>query len=696
MPTPPPVSGVPVESQTWQELEEVFAAFGQLARLQVSPQEFYRTVLEQSVRALSATGGSAWLRAGNTIHQVAQVGHNCNDGGSDADEREAHEALLLEAATSERVFSIAPHSVSEERPRAANATDQLLVLGPVNMPAVDSTSNAAAAVAIIELRLHGDVSPAAHRGCEQFLAVVCELAADYHAFHELRSLRRDEHHRNELIGLGPLVHKQLGLSTTAYAVANEGRRVIGCDRLSVLVAHGSNCRLLAASGVSRVERRSGAARRLAQVAQFVRQTDEPASYADGECDALPPVAEAIARHIEESHARHVAAIPLRRPSEANEDDGGRPKKLRRTQHDRPQYVLIAENFDAREGELKRDWLVEVAEISSTALYNALLVDRMPLGWLLRPLGTVKEAVSTHLTRAAAIAAAVAIGIAALFIVPADFNIEAPGTMQPTVKRDVFAPRNGVVDEVLVKHGADVSVGQTLVRMRDPALDLELKRVDGELETAQRQLDAVRATRTNRAIRDTSPVESYRLSAEERELEQKIANSRRELELLTHERELLIVTSPIKGRVLTWDVGQELLARPVERGEALMTVADLSSPWQLELNVPDDRMGYVLAAQKDSGSDLPVRFRLGSEERATHTGKIAEVCQTVDLPEEKTARPTPTVLTKVSLDSPDLIASLGGEVRPGTTARALIECGRKPIGYVWFHDVWDAAVKWWKL
>ena len=128
----------------------------------------------------------------------------------------------------------------------------------------------------------------------------------------------------------------------------------------------------------------------------------------------------------------------------------------------------------------------------------------------------------------------------------------------------------------------------------------------------------------------------------------------------------------------------------------MTIADLSSPWQLELNVPDDRMGYVLAAQKDSGPDLPVRFRLGSEERTTHTGKIAEVCQTVDLPEEKTTRPTPTVLTKVSLDLPDLVASLGGEVRPGTTARALIECGRKPIGYVWFHDVWDAAVKWWKL
>ncbi len=269
-------------------------------------------------------------------------------------------------------------------------------------------------------------------------------------------------------------------------------------------------------------------------------------------------------------------------------------------------------------------------------------------------------------------------------------------MQPTMRREVFAPRSGVVDEVLVKHGANVTAGQPLVRMRDPSLELELKRVDGELETEQRQLDAVRATRTNRAIRDTSPVESYRLSAEERELEQKVANSRRELELLTHEREQLIVKSPISGRVLTWDIGHELLARPVERGDVLVTVADLSSLWQLELAVPDDRIGYVLAAQKRIKPDLPVRFRLGSEERATHTGRIAEVCQMADLPAEKTTRPTPMILTKVSLDSPDLVASLGGEVRPGVSARAVIECGRKPIGYVWLHDIWDAAINWWQF
>jgi hypothetical protein len=78
------------------------------------------------------------------------------------------------------------------------------------------------------------------------------------------------------------------------------------------------------------------------------------------------------------------------------------------------------------------------------------------------------------------------------------------------------------------------------------------------------------------------------------------------------------------------------------------------------------------------------------------GKISEVCQTADLPAENSTRTEPTILTKVSFDSPELIAALGGELRPGVSARAQIECGRRSIGYVWLHDIWDAAVEWWKF
>jgi hypothetical protein len=96
------------------------------------------------------------------------------------------------------------------------------------------------------------------------------------------------------------------------------------------------------------------------------------------------------------------------------------------------------------------------------------------------------------------------------------------------------------------------------------------------------------------------------------------------------------------------------------------------------------------------SDLPVHFRLSSEEQAEHVGKITEVCQTANVTPDKTSRPKPTILTKVSFDTPELMKAVGGEMRPGVSARAQIACGQRPLGYVWLHDIWDAAIQWWKF
>jgi hypothetical protein len=52
-----------------------------------------------------------------------------------------------------------------------------------------------------------------------------------------------------------------------------------------------------------------------------------------------------------------------------------------------------------------------------------------------------------------------------------------------------------------------------------------------------------------------------------------------------------------------------------------------------------------------------------------------------------------VTLKVAVDERQLSAGATRELRPGVTARAEIACGRKPIGYVWLHDIWDAAIEW---
>jgi multidrug efflux pump subunit AcrA (membrane-fusion protein) len=427
-----------------------------------------------------------------------------------------------------------------------------------------------------------------------------------------------------------------------------------------------------------------------ELAELTRPTAEPAWYADGQCDALPPIADALEAHAEESHARHIAVVPLSRPRElapASGDDA------HTTTLDHPIFVLVAEQFDARATNLAADRLLEVAEAATTALYNAHDVDQLPLRWLLRPIADAKRQIVKHVGRSTALTIAAAATLAALVLIPADFTVDAAGTLEPAVKREVFAPRSGLVEEVLVAPGADVAAGAPLVQLRDPSLELDLKRVRGEMETVRRQLEAARATKTNRDMRDENPVELYRLSASEREYQQQLTNLTEELNLLNAEREELVVRSPIAGRVLTWDLSNRLAARPVERGEALVTVADLSAAWQLELAVEDDRIGHVLEAQSQTqNAALPVNFRLRSAD-ASYTGHIETIGMTasVDPADEAAARPTIEVV--VAFDKQQLTEAVQRDLRPGVTARAEIECGRRALGYVWFHDLWDTALTW---
>lgn len=681
MPTPLSTPGAASGSQAWQELEDVLAGFGQLARSPLAPEPFYEQVLTECVRALSAVGGAAWLRSpGGALRPVVQVNWPGAQIAASSDARRAYEAVLSIAAASGHVTTanggalVVPVQIAGEDSGAADAT--------------------ANTVAILEIAPRAGASPATYRGYEQFLTAVAELAAEYHAFRDLHRLRQNENYRDELVRLSSLVHRSIELTPTAYAVANEGRRVIGCDRMSVLAAVGRSAKLIATSGTSHIERRSTAARRMEELAELVRPTSDPAWYTDGECDALPPIDAALEAHAEESHARRIAVIPLLRTpngeSTATDEHQAAPS---REHEEKPAFVLIAEQFDARSGTLQPERIMEVADVAATALYNALDVDRLPLRWLLAPLAAAKRKIGENFSRSMMIAALAASVIAALLILRADFTIEAAGTLEPAIRQDVFAPRSGLVEEVLVAPGADVTAGQPLVRLRDPQLELDLKRAHGEMETVRRQLEAARTTKTSRDIRNENPVELYRLSASESEYQQQLVNLESELKLLNEERDKLLVRSPIAGRILTWDLSHRLAARPVERGEAIVTVADLSADWQLELAVEDDRIGHVLEAQANEDTTaLPVEFRLRSSD-TSYTGRVEKVGLTasVDPSDEAAARPTVDVV--VAFDKLELSEIDQRDLRPGVSARAEIDCGRRSLGYVWLHDIWDAAITW---
>ncbi len=276
---------------------------------------------------------------------------------------------------------------------------------------------------------------------------------------------------------------------------------------------------------------------------------------------------------------------------------------------------------------------------------------------------------------------------ALVLVPASFDIEARGELQPLLRRDVFASDDGVVSELFVNSDRAVQAGQPLVILRKAELDLEAHRVLGELQTAEKKLASIRAERLqDRPVGNEHRRDPHELAAEEEETKATLAGLVAQQAILEEQQRDLTIRSPIDGQALTWNIEQLLASRPVQRGQALLSVADLDGPWVLELHVADDRAGHVLAARDSLQPDLDVVFKLASDPRHEYRGRVTDVAPSTEM----NAQQEPSVLVMVSFDKKSVPA-----LRPGTTAIAKIHCGRRSLGYVWLHDLFEYVQSlWW--
>ncbi len=64
-----------------------------------------------------------------------------------------------------------------------------------------------------------------------------------------------------------------------------------------------------------------------------------------------------------------------------------------------------------------------------------------------------------------------------------------------------------------------------------------------------------------------------------------------------------IRSPQDGIITTWEAKKNLMGRPVEIGTELLQIAATDGEWILEVEVPDDDMGPVLAAKSQLQADI---------------------------------------------------------------------------------------------
>jgi multidrug resistance efflux pump len=669
-----------------REIQGLVQEISELSRTDISPADFYNAMLNKVVSALAAPGGAVWTIADHGGLQLAyqinlqQTGLIENQVG-----QQQHGRLLRQVLLGSDGELIAPHSgagevTDSDEEAAANPTDFLLVLAPMR--------NDQGPQGVVEIFQRPGARITTQRGYLRFLLQICEFAGDFLKAGRLRHLSEKQTLWEQLETFTRTAHEKLDVRQTAYTIANEGRRLIGCDRVSVAIRRGGRCPIEAVSGQDTFDKRSNVSVMLSKLAAAVVKTGEDVWFSGDTSDLAPQVEAALDAYVDESHTKAIAILPLTEP---------RDEEARFAENEAPEparvigALVVEQMVDSRtpEGFLQRVDVVRTH--SATALTNALEYEGLFLMPVWRFLGKGTRLFRGRtLPKTLAVIAAIAAAVAFLCYFPKTFNLEGDGKLRPQIRSNVWAEIDGEVEQVLVEHDEVVKQGQVLLVQRSLDMEKEIVAKSGDLRTAESRL-----RNTRRELDDNDELTDQERSTKQgevTELTTRIKSLEKELDLLNEKQEKLQIRSPIDGRVVTWNVRERLLNRPVKMGDRLIEVADPSQDWELEVEMPEKRMGHLAKAQSladETNAKLPVKFFLATNPAQEFHGRVQDVERSAEVRGEAGN----TVLIRVSFDQQELRSAVP-DPKIGAGATAKVDCGKRAIGYVLLHDVVDFVRRMW--
>jgi len=651
-----------------------------LCERQPEPEFFFREVLQRIAEAMAAAGGAVWLAGDSGRFQLAQQ-MNLPAEFLDVEQQTAqdHWRLVQSVAAGNSGRIVKPHTggVSSDGAKWGNASAALLILNPV--VACGKT------VAVIEILVRSDSDLQTQQSYLRFLREMCGLLARWSSRRELQSMHQQHALWGEAQQFVEIVHRGLDRTATAFAIASEARRLVKCDRVSVAVISDGKSRIEAVSGQDVVDPRSNVVTGLRKLSQSVAASGEELWYRGAPEDLPPQIESQLDTYVEESHATTVIILPLRKPLPVDYDP--ETPEQQEVFEGEVFAALVLEKFGGvLKGSNLKPRIALLKQHSAQAMSNSLTHSNLFLMPLWRTLSRA-EWMFRRRTLPKTIAACVAAAIAMIFLcLPAEFELETRGVLQPVVRKNVFARTDGVVTQVHVHSGATVKKGQKLVTLNNTNLDLALQKNNGDQLVTLKALNAIRDS-IGRAEKMPGK-ERTQLFGEHARLKIRHQNLIAEQALLDQKKASLVLVSPVDGIVTTWNVRSLLSNRPVATGQKLVTVADPDRGWELELFMPESRMGHVLKAGKrlPSGESLAVDYILASEPSVTRSGKVARIQPVADLHGEEGH----AVKIVVGIDpeqSPEL-----HDPRPGATVIAGVHCGVATRGYVWFHEAYEWVLK----
>ncbi len=661
--------------QTKNQIRKLVAEIAELAESDIQPAEFHVEFLNRVVAAVAASGGALWLLDGRGTLKLQHQLEFRQTGLLDNRQRaQPHDALLGVMLQASQPQIIPPGAAVEGMPNAGNPTAFSLILSPLM---VDKQ-----VVGLVEILMDPTRRAATQKSTLRFVSDLCDLAAQYLKNRQMRQMMSQQKLWNQLEGFTHSIHHSLDLRETAYAVANDGKKLVGCDRLSVALKIGGRMIVEAVSGQEIVEQKANLIRELTRLCKVVAQSGEDLVYT-GTTEGFPPeIRDALEVYVDESGSKAVIVTILHKP----ETDPNKDKDVF--------GCIVAEQIGDEMAPTDAQARTEViAKHASTALWNARETDRVFGLSILKAIGSPWRFFRGRtLAKIAAVLGLILLVIGIMAFVPWPLTIEGKGSLLPEDRRITYAPLQGKVIAVPFDHGDFVKQGDVIARLENKQLETELYKLKGDLMDARSKLSNV-----NTMLRkNTKPDERPQLEGERAQAEVKIQSTQAQIETIEEQQRMLEIKAPVSGIITTWETKKNLLNRPVEVGQELLSVAALDGEWVLEVDVPDDDMAPILAARaklegeiksKEAPPDakLPAYFVTMTNPEHRYEGYVRRVASKAETVEGKHVVKV-TVGFNEDVKQDYLKRNNIKTLRPGAEVRARVKCGEAKLAYVMLRDV----------
>jgi multidrug efflux pump subunit AcrA (membrane-fusion protein) len=701
------------------------------SRSNLPPDAFFNEFLRRVVGAVGARAGAVWLRNGSSkLNLFTDLNLKQTGFFEKTDAPTINQKLLDEVMSNGQACTHSPNDGSGVQV----PTNDLIVLA--------SLQQQKQCVGVVEIFQRIDTPQQARPGFLQFVEQMCGYACRYLDRQASPKPQENKPKLTEQFEQFLLqLHRSLDVGEVAATAANDGRLLLGCDRLSVAVQYGNKTVIKAISGQDSVHQRANLVKRMRDMANKVIRMREPLTYT-GKLDHLPPqITTPLADYIQESGSRMVIVWPLFESEAVIKADEKGVKRVDRQK--KPIGGLIIEQIsESQPRPGLQEKIDSLSDHVSEAMHNSLKHNRLFLLPLWKFLGdTFRFLEGRGKLKAAAAVVATSAAIAALCLIPWDYRVEGQGRLMPTIQKDIFAPADGIVAEVAAAGGQRVQEGQVLLRLQSP--DLFQAQV-----TAETTLQEKQSTRYSLlgeleiAKKNGNNADITRLEGKIEATDVEIAGAQRQLRILERRVADLTVVAPRAGTIATFEVERQLLNRPVRRGELLLEIKDEAGPWWLQLEVEEARMGHLLRAvestldhavaditakKPDEGRHLSqlladhrkgkaptteedsrqlqelfetamldVEFQLATNVEELFGGKLSKA-NIETRSNASTGKDKAIVNVRVDINRDDLEKNQDNtQLRIGAEVRAKINCGQRSLGYVLFGDVVEFIQKYFWL